>query len=288
MQTIPHRLLFPVLLAAVCAVSTACASAAPPAGALPETNTVAGWTVSGKIRTYNRETLFDYIDGSSEYFFTYSFKEVAVGRYADAAGAEISVEVWQLADAADAFGLFSGRPGIPSTSLGAAGGATLETESRLIFWQNHYYVTVTALDSASDAVLRGFGEFISKKLPAGGEPPALIAGLPAGGLIAGSPKYFHQELAIQDKLWLGGENLLGLGTDAGCAYAEYQLGGGDWQLLLVQYPEAARAQAGLLALKSGAADDVAAADVNGTLLGAVIGQGDPAAAQALLKKALGR
>jgi hypothetical protein len=279
-----------ILLAAVCAGPAGCAPSAAaglPAGALPDSNAVSGWTAAGKVQTYNRETLFDYMDGSSEYFFTYSFEELAVQRYSNPEKAVVNVEVWRLADSADAFGLFSGRPDVPAVSLGGAAGAALETGSRLMFWQDRFYVAVVALDTVPDADLRGFGEFISARLPSGGTPPALIRGLPTDGLVAGSPKYFHQELAIQDKLWLGGENLLGLGSGTDCAYAEYRSAGADWRLLLVDYPDAAAAQSALEILRQGAVEDVSAADAIDAHLGAVFGSGDPSAADGLLRSALG-
>ncbi len=96
------------------------------------------------------------------------------------------------------------------------------------------------------------------------------------------------ELAIQDRLFLGGENQLGLSLDTDAVYAEYQIGGAEYQLLLIQYPDAAGAQAGLQALNGGAAEDLLKADLSGTLLGAVFGQAAGAGADSLLAQALGK
>ncbi len=255
---------------------------------LPGSNAIAGWTATGKTQTYNRETLFDYIDGSSEYYFTYTFEEAAVNRYEKSDGASLNAEVWQFQDAKDAYGLFSGRTGGEAVSLGGANEAALETGSRLLFWQDRFYVNLAALTPVSDEDLRLFAEFISKALPTGGEKPELVGRLPADGLVPGSVKFFHMELAIQDQLWLGGENLLGLGMDTDAVIARYQLGGTEWRLLLVQYPDSARVDAGLQALASGVVENLAAADSNGMLLGAAVGQGDPSHAMELLGKALGK
>ncbi|MGB7537406.1 MAG: DUF6599 family protein [Anaerolineales bacterium] len=255
---------------------------------LPGINSLAGWKPSEKVQTYNRQTLFDYIDGASEYFFTYTFEEAATSRYEKSNGASLNAEVWQLAVAEDAYGLFSGRPGGEAVSIGGANEAMLEPGSRLVFWQDRYYVSLTAIEAATDGDLRLFAEFISKALPTGGEKPELVGRLPAEGLVPGSVKFFHLELAIQDRLWLGGENLLGLGADTDAVYAQYGGDGVEWGLLLVQYPDSARANAGLQALAGGVVENLAAADSNGTLLGAVAGQGDPDLAVKLLGKALGK
>jgi hypothetical protein len=258
------------------------------AGVLPGAGSLPGWKPSGATLTFNRETLFDYIDGASEYYFTYTFEQVTTNRYIKDDGAELNVEVWQLAEAQDAFGLFSGRSGGQAVEIGSANEALLESGIRLIFWQNRNYVNLTAVDTVADEDLRLFAEAISGALPAGGEKPAILERLPADGLIGESIKFFHQELAVQDRIWLGGENLLGLGPETDGVLAGYRIGGAEWQLLLVEYPDSAKADAGRQALAGGIAGDLLAADANGSLLGAVFGQGEGSAAENLLAMALGR
>lgn len=280
----------PVLLTAVSILLAGC-SPSPSfrlEKTLPGAKVIAGWSPMGNVETYTRDTLFDYINGASEYFFTYTFEAAAVGRYEKTGGASLNAEVWQLAVAKDAYGLFSGRTGGEAVSIGGANEAALEAGSRLAFWQDRYYVSLTAIEAASDEDLRLFAEFISKALPTGGEKPELAGRLPADGLIPGSVKFFHMELAIQDRLWLGGENRLGLGTDTDAVFGVYHRSGTEWQLLLAQYPDSARADSGLQALANGVLENLAVADTNGALLGAVIGQGDPDLALELLGKALGK
>lgn len=273
-----------IALLAGCSSSTAFKLA----DSLPGSNSIPGWTPAGKVQTYTRATLFDYIDGASEYFFTYTFEEVAVSRFEKTDGAKLNVEVWQLTAAEDAYGLFSGRTGGAAVSIGGANEAELETGNRLVFWQSRFYVSITAFETIPDDDLRLFAEFISKKLPTGGERPQLVGRLPADGLIPGSVKFFHQELAIQDQLWLGGENVLGLGTDTDAVFARYKMGDAEWQLLLVQYPDTSQADAGLQILLKGGVEGVAATDLNGALLGVIFGQNGGSSAEALLAKALGK
>ncbi len=285
-----HRILFPAVLAVGGALLAGCAQT--PSfqleKTLPESNAIPGWTATGKVQTYTPKTLFDYIDGSSEYYFTYFFEETAVNRYEKTGGGALNAEVWQFADAKDAYGLFSGRTGGEALTIGGANEAALEKGSQLLFWQDRFYVNLAALTAVPDADLRRFAEFISKALPTGGEKPELVGRLPADGLIPGSIKFFHMELAVQDRLWLGGENLLGLALDTDAAVARYLSGGTEWQLLLVQYPDTARAEAGVSALRNGALEEFIAADTNGPLVGALFGRGDGDAAEILLAKALGK
>jgi hypothetical protein len=116
----------------------------------------------------------------------------------------------------------------------------------------------------------------------------LVGRLPSDQLTAGTIKFFHEELAIQDQLWLGGENLLGLGQDTDAVFALYSSDGEQVKLLLVQYPDAKRAAAGLHGLGGGSLEGFLASDTKGSLLGAVFGKTTAAHAGALLAKALGK
>ena len=259
-----------------------------PENAFPSASEMAGWTSLGAIQTYNTQTLFNYIDGASEYYFTYGFEKVAEEQYQDSGGLQLTLEIWRLANDADAYGLFSGHTGAAEFSLGHANGALIESGSRLYFWQNRFYVVLTAATTISDEALKDIGALVSDNLPTGGSRPAIMERLPSAQLVAGSEKFFHEELAIQDELFLGGENLLGLGLDTDAVYGLYQTGSDQMQLLLVQFPTYQRAAAGLKGLQGGGLDNLAAADINNSLLGAVFGNPTTAEATALLNKALGK
>lgn len=99
--------------------------------------------------------------------------------------------------------------------------------------------------------------------------------------------FFHQEISIQDRLWLGDENRLSLGTETDGVLAEYALGGATAQLLLVQYQDEQAIQDGLAALQSAQVPvPPALVDAHDDLLAAFFGSMDAAAANALLEAAL--
>jgi hypothetical protein len=279
----------PALLAAAACLLAGCASASSGslADSLPAGSALAGWKAAGETLTFDSDTLFDYINGASEYYFTYTFEEVATNRYLHETGAELNAEIWRFTAAEDAFGVFSGHSGGTAIAVGSAAEALLESGIRLVFWQDRCYVNLSAVDTVADGDLLAFAEYISRTLPAGGERPPIVGRLPADGLAAGSAKFFHLELAVQDRLWLGGENLLGLSLKTDAVLARYQTAGGEWQLLLVEYPDPAGADSGRAALEGGAADDLLAADTKAPLLGAVFGRDGEAPARILLAAALG-
>ncbi len=272
-------LLLALLLTGCGGKSTSLVEVLPGADALP------GWTPIGEVEIFDRENIYDLVNGQAEAFFAYGFEQVVVHGYGNAAGAVLSVEVWQLTAPADAYGLFTASIAGAPVAIGNDGDT--DPGRRLAFWQDRYYVHVRARQEVPDADLRGFAEAISAALPSGGERPALMGRLPPDGLVERGAIFFHEEISIQSELWLGGENVLGLGGETNGVLARYDVDGAVARLLLVQYPDAQAASAGLAALDTAPVDGLVDADARDSLMGAVFGEIDEAAAGALLATALG-
>ncbi len=264
------------------------AAAAPAASTvaalLPSDNAIAGWTTTDPAKIFGNDDLFNLVDGQSDSFFVYNFEQVATQRYQNSAGTRLTVEIWQFAKPADAYGLFTfNRAGAPA-SIGKEGDS--DPGRRLTFWQNRFYVHLNASQNVPDADLTAFAKAIISALPSEGEQPTLVSHLPAGSLEPRSQIFFHAALSLQNELWLSDDNILGLSQDTNGVVARYTLGGAPVHLLLIQYPAAAPAAAGLKALKEAQGIDLAATDARQALLGAVIGKADVAAANTLLGQAL--
>jgi hypothetical protein len=261
-----------------------CGQGSESAQALPEAGTIPGWNPSGEIQDFGRDNLYDLVDGQADSFFVYGFEDVAVREYANAASQNLRIEVWQLAAPADAFGLFSiSRAGQP-VAMGNGGDG--DPGRRLDFWQDRYFVRLFAPSSLDDTVLQAFAQEISARLPAGGAPPHLLERLPTEGLVQRSEVFFHSEISIQDRLWLGGENILGLGAGTDGILARYSSDEGLSWLLLVEYPDTAQASTALQSLEPSGIPDLVAAEQQGNLLGAVFGQASEATARRWLQLSL--
>src|SRR5512138_3624726 len=273
-----------VLTACQPSKASAPASTLPLDTLLPAAGPVSGWDAAEAVQTYGREDLFNLVDGQADAFFAYGFEQVAVRRYQNAAGTRLNVEVWQLTNPADAYGLFhSGMAGQPA-AIGVEGDS--DPGRRLAFWQERYFVSLTTLEAIPDETLWTFAKEIAQRLPSGGECPTIVKRLPAEGLVENSALFFHEEISIQMEIWLGGENILGLSQDTNGVVARYAWGDQKARLLLVEYPSADDATQGLKALQSSEIKDIIASDVKGTLLAAMVGKVDADKAQALLQEAL--
>jgi hypothetical protein len=273
-----------ILILAACQPSAPAATPLPFDTFLPAGGSISGWEAPDAVLIYERDNLYNLVDGQADAFFAYGFEQVAVQRYQNAAGARLNVEIWQLANSADAYGLFhSGVAGQP-VSIGVEGDS--DPGRRLAFWQQRYFVSATATEAIPDETLWAFAKEIAKRLPSGGGPPAIVKRLPAEGLVESSTYFFHEEISIQMEIWLGGENVLGLSQATNGMVARYAWSDQKVRLLLIEYPTASEATQGLKALRGSEIKDIAASEANGTLLAAVIGKVDADKAQALLKEAL--
>jgi hypothetical protein len=259
-------------------------TSSPLTGAFPGADAVVGWTPDGEIETYDSETIFDLVDGQADFFFVYGFERVAVQRYKNAEDVVLDVQIWQMIDDEGAYGLFSA--GVAGEPVDVGNEGDVDPGRRLAFWRDRYVAQLFARKEIPDADLRSFAGAISAALPAGGERPALVDRLPAGGMVPRSTVFFHEELSIQNEVWLGGENILGLSPDTDGVLARYEIDGATVRLLLVEYPDVEAALAAVEALERGGIERLVTAGTRNHLLGAVFGEVDEAAVSALLEKAL--
>jgi hypothetical protein len=257
---------------------------ATPTPFLPTSEMPADWTRTGETRIFDAENLYDLVDGQADAFFAYAFQSVAVQTYENRDGAILQVEIWQLATPDDAYGLFTTyRAGTP-LAVGQEGDT--DPGRRLDFWQDRHFVRLFALEPIPEADMQALAESIASTLPTGGERPSLLAHLPQQGLVERSDIFFRQEISLQSYLWLGGENLLGLGTDTEGILARYDLDGASAQLSLVRYADAGAASAALEALQAAQIENLVTAQTSGNLLAAVFGPVDSSGAIRLIEGAL--
>jgi len=205
---------------------------------LPER--IAGWTRGDSPVNYDRETIFDYIDGAGEVYRSYAFSQVVVAVYSGPPEPDITVELFDMGNPADAYGVFSyareqEQPGI--------GGGYEQKGRVLCFWQDRYYVCVASEERTadSDRALLEVARAISERLPAPSDPPDLIGLLPDEGLVPFSQRFFHLHQSLNYHYYLARENILNLSAETDAVLARYAPG--STYLTLIRYPTANHAAA---------------------------------------------
>jgi hypothetical protein len=256
----------------------------PLTNAFPGADAVPSWTLDGDLEVFDSETIFGLVDGQADFFFVYGFEQVAVRRYKNAEEVVLDIHIWQVRTPEDAYGLFTANVAGEPADIGNEGDT--DPGRRLVFWQDRYVAQLFSRKDIPDADLRAFAEAVSAALPAGGERPALVDRLPADGIVPRSGIFFHEEISIQNEVWLGGENILRLSPDTDGVLARYEIDGEAARLLLIAYPDTRAASTGLAALQDSEIEGLVAAEARGNLLSAVFGEMDEAAASTLLEEAL--
>jgi hypothetical protein len=205
---------------------------------------VRDWKASGPDAVYDRKTLYDYMDGGAEVYLAYDFREVFVRKYADPDGNELVLDIYDMGTSAEAFGMFSFDRQDPDAGIGQG---SEYGPGLLRFWRGRYFVSVTVSgneDKAETAVLE-LGKAVAPLLGPDGDPPDMVKLIPSAGLLAEKTAYFHNHVHLSNRYFIASENVLNLDATTDCLFAEYRLEGGESaRLLVVRYPDAAKAEAG--------------------------------------------
>ena len=204
---------------------------------------VRDWKASGPDAVYDRKTLFDYMDGGAEVYLAYDFREVFVRKYADAEGNELVLDIYDMGSPAEAFGMFSFDRQDPPAGIGQGSEYGL---GLLRFWRGRYFVSVTVSGNEQKAELPvlELGKAVAPLLGPDGALPDMLELLPAAGLQADKTAYFHSPIHLANRYYVASENILNLDATTDCLFGEYRAeGGGTARLLVVRYPDAARAGA---------------------------------------------
>lgn len=188
---------------------------------LPEN--LEAWTRLDSTVTYDRETIFDYINGAGEVYRSYAFSEVVVARYSREGESDVLVELFDMGTPDDAYGVFSYAREQEAEGIG---GGYEHKGDVLCFWKNRYYACLTFDDptQASEANLVDMATALSEQLPRASVRPNLVAMLPSEGLVRASERFFHLHQSLNYHYYLARENLLNLGPETDVVFARYEPG----------------------------------------------------------------
>jgi hypothetical protein len=199
-------------------------------------HSVLGWQPTEKERYYNPETLYDYIDGGAELYISYGFKEVISRIYSKPDQPDIIVEVFDMVEAKNAFGVFSHVREDIDYSYGQ-GSQVLE--GAILFWKDQYYVSVISYDEteSSGAAIHKLARDIDSLIIGEGQLPDILKLLPVNGLVEESILYFFHPAWLNSFYYISDENILNINEKTNCILAKYNAPENRNYLLIVEYPE---------------------------------------------------
>jgi hypothetical protein len=214
----------------------------------------AGWKAVGPPDRYDPQTIFQYIDGHGEVYLAYGMAACDARRYAGPAGeGDVVVDVFEMASPADAFGVFThSREGEPvDVGQGASFGF-----GTLSFWKGRHFVSVSAEQESerAGAAVLALGRSVAAAIADTGPPPALVSRLPKAGLDEASLVYLRHPRLLEAHVPVGPDNPLGVGPWAPAVTGRYSVGGGTADLVVVEYADAAAAEAAAASFARGFLD----------------------------------
>ena len=200
-----------------------------------------GWVLADSTESYDRETIFDYINGAGEVYLSFGYDQVNVHRFFNPEDSEITVEIFDMGSADDAYGIFSYAREREEAGIG---GGYEYRGSLLCFWQDKYYVCVLCYEQSDEAKAATYemARQISAKIQPTTAKPDLVRYLPEDQLHPNSVRFFHVQPTLNYHYFLSEENILGLNRDTRAVLAEY--GAEGMHLLIVEYPSEEKAAAG--------------------------------------------
>lgn len=201
---------------------------------------VNGWKAKDEDRTYDQETIFDYIDGAGEVYRSYNFQKLFVRRYIKKRQADVVADCFDMGTSQDAFGVFTHD--LEGEDAGIGQGSAFNA-GLLSFWKSHYFISLYAEEETEEAkeTVLALGRKIAASIGEEGEKPDLISLLPAEKLEKKSVHYFHNHMVLNYHFFVADENILLLDQKTEVVLGTYRDDEDKFRLLLINYPETTKA-----------------------------------------------
>jgi hypothetical protein len=191
---------------------------------------------------FDNDNLYDYIDGGAELYLSYGFNTVISRRYTCPGEMDIVVEIFDMKGVRDAFGVFTNMREKNQYEFGQG---SQQIEGSLIFWKDHYFVSLSTNKSSekSIAAIKGIAAFIDHAIPQKDKIPQIVALLPEQDLVPEGYCYFHHYIWINSYYFIANYNILDVNDHTDGVVAKYGPPDKRSYLLLIQYPDEKAAQA---------------------------------------------
>jgi hypothetical protein len=207
-----------------------------------------GWNLGERL-TFEKGGLFDYIDGGAELFLEFGFKRVLIQRYVKA-GAELTLEAYEMTDADAALGVYLMKCGLETPVDGLPVRNTGEP-AQLTILKGRFFLHVNSFSVGAE-LLPEMIRLARSALDAVPDerPGRSLDLLPVEGLIAGSARLIRGPYALQSIVTLGEGDILSQGGRVIAAAGDYRAPAGLWTLVLAPYPDEAAASSALAYLRA--------------------------------------
>lgn len=154
-----------------------------------------GWTKSGKAEFFNKDTLFNLVDGEAEAYFPYGFKGAVSATYLKGGdkAKEANVEVYEMGSPLDAYGVYSSMRDAKSelVDVGAEG---FGSATQIMFYIDKYFVKVRIYSEAGNGELLNFAKAVAGELPSDKKKPTELTLVAISNVTPRSDQYVGQSV----------------------------------------------------------------------------------------------
>jgi hypothetical protein len=150
---------------------------------------VEGWTVQPDAQYFSPDNLYDYINGASDFYLSYHFKELWVADYKNNEGHIVTLELYHHQNPYCAYGIYvEERP--VSASLQIIGSEGYLDSGAAYFMAGNYYVKVfNGNPAVSNEELQRFSSAIATLICTSCTMPSERNWFPVEGQVVGSERY---------------------------------------------------------------------------------------------------
>jgi len=185
-----------------------------------------GWKSDGKVLSFNKDNLFEHIDGAAEFYFSFGFESLKVASWTNS-GTELTIEVYDMVSPLNAWGIYSNEKSVKAQTVpvGLEGYGDATT---FAFSTGKFYVKMNGmqLEKVPGFSLKSIAEDFAKTLCAKPEYPKVVGLFPKENQLVNTCQYIPSEF-------------MGLGFLGAAVRAKYNAGGEEITLFIVERSDAA-------------------------------------------------
>lgn len=209
----------------------------------------AGWKIAMEDKMYDPKSLYDYIDGGAELFISYGMKEVISRFITNETGDEIRIEIFDMSESKNAFGVFTHTR---TQNEGLYGQGSQYFPGTQIFWKDRYYVSIMATDE-NETILSAIADLaseINNKITTTGKMPDIVFLLPEENLTEDGCIYFHHYIWMNSYYYIANDNLFGIDEHTNAILAKYGSKENHHYLLCIEYANEERSHSAFSVFKT--------------------------------------
>lgn len=195
--------------------------------------TLPTWKSEGKSLNFNKENLYERIDGASEFYLSYGFESLQVASW-NKDGAELTIEVYNHGDPLHAYGIYSIEKSAKAetSAVGLEGYGDGTTYN---FVAGKYYVKMngTALEKVAGFSLKSVAAEFALTLCSKSEYPKVVGMFPKENQVSNTCQFVPSEF-------------MGLGFLGSAVRAKYNLSGSEVTVFILERADRAEVEKMLL------------------------------------------